>query len=133
MSEGWYSEATATFGDRLCAAREAGGLSVSELGRRIGVGDKTVRAWEDDQSEPRSNRMQMLAGLLNVSLMWLMTGEGPGVAPPGEEPARGAGVDVDALAELHAEVKALRGLIRQAGERVSRLDRQLGAALAARG
>jgi transcriptional regulator with XRE-family HTH domain len=130
MSEGWYSEATATFGDRLCAAREAGGLSVAELARRIGVGDKTVRGWEDDQSEPRANRMQMLAGLLNVSLRWLMTGEGPGVAAPAEE--AGAPPEAAALAELRAEVRELRGLQRQAAERATRLDRRLAAVLGGR-
>jgi transcriptional regulator with XRE-family HTH domain len=132
MSEGWYSEATAPFGDRLFAAREAGGRSVAELARRIGVGDKTVRGWEDDQSEPRANRMQMLAGLLNVSLRWLMTGEGPGVAPPVDETAPGAAPDAAALAELRAEVKALRGLLRQAAEQTTRLDRRLAAVLGAR-
>ena len=30
-------------------------------------------------SEPRANRLSMLAGLLGVSVMWLLHGEGDGV------------------------------------------------------
>jgi transcriptional regulator with XRE-family HTH domain len=129
MSDGWYSETRATFGDRLIAAREAAGLSAADLARRLGVADKTVRAWEDDQSEPRANRLQMLAGLLNISLMWLMTGNGPGLAEPGDEsgPAGAPVADPVAVAAMRAEVRALRGLIRQVDERVGRLDRRIAA------
>lgn len=81
----WFSEEQATFGDRLAAAREAAGLNVAGLARRLGVREKTIRAWEDDLSEPRANRLQMLAGLLNVSIMWLLTGHGEGVSPPEED------------------------------------------------
>ena len=94
----WFSEARATFGDRLAAAREAADLSQKQLARQIGVKTRTLAAWEDDLSEPRANRLQMLAGLLNVSLMWLLNGEGDGVAPPGDEVFSGGLDDVDALA-----------------------------------
>lgn len=126
MTEDWFHEERATFGDRLTAAREAAGLSSNELARRLGVGAKTVAAWEEDQSEPRANRMQMLAGILNVSLMWLMTGEGPGVAPPGDDSAARSPAE---LAAIQAEVQALQLLIRQAGERIGRLDERLNAAM----
>jgi len=85
MASEWFSEEAATFGDRMAAARDAAGLSAAELARRLGVKDKTIHSWEEDLSEPRANRLQMLAGLLNVSLMWLLTGEGDGVAPPEED------------------------------------------------
>ena len=99
----WYSDAHATFGDRLVAAREAAELSQKELAKRLGVKSKTIAAWEDDSSEPRANRLNMLAGLLNVSLMWLINGEGEGVAPPGSEP-----YDAGAKA-LFLELRELRG------------------------
>ncbi|THD82197.1 helix-turn-helix domain-containing protein [Aliigemmobacter aestuarii] len=80
--QSWFSEKTATFGDRLAGAREAQGLSQEGLARRLGVKLKTIQAWEDDMSEPRANRLQMMAGLLNVSIRWLLTGEGEGLEGP---------------------------------------------------
>ena len=80
----WYSEANATFGDRLAAARDAAGMNQAELAKRLGVKVKTLRGWENDLAEPRANRLQMLAGLLNVSIVWLLTGEGDGVDAPVE-------------------------------------------------
>ena len=76
---GWYSEEAATFGDRVTGAREALGLSEDALARKLGVKLKTVRAWEGDLAEPRANKLQMLAGILNVSIMWLLTGQGDGL------------------------------------------------------
>lgn len=77
-SADWFDPATTTFGDRLTGAREGAGLEVDDLARRLGVKPKTIRAWEDDRSEPRANRTTILAGMLNVSLVWLMTGSGDG-------------------------------------------------------
>ena len=71
----WFNEEHATFGDRLEKARQAIGQSQEDLAQKLGVKLTTFRNWEDDRSEPRGNRMQMLAGMLNVSLVWLMTGE----------------------------------------------------------
>lgn len=81
-NDDWYSENTATFGDRLEAARESCGMSQTELAQRLGVRDTTIKSWEADEWEPRGNRLQMLAGMLNVSLMWLLSGRGKGVAAP---------------------------------------------------
>ncbi len=75
---GWYSDDAATLGDRLTAAREAQRLSVPQLAAKLGVRSKTLEGWENDRAEPRANRLQMLAGMLNVSLRWLLTGEGEG-------------------------------------------------------
>lgn len=119
-TEDWFSEERATFGDRLAAAREAADLSQKELAKRLGVKSKTVAAWENDISEPRANRLQMLAGLLNVSLMWLLNGEGEGVDPPGVEPA----LTHDARRVL-LEMRELRGDIDDAATRLARLEKHL--------
>ena len=62
----WFNEEHATFGDRLEKARQAIGQSQEDLAQKLGVKLTTFRNWEDDRSEPRGNRMQMLAGMLNV-------------------------------------------------------------------
>jgi len=119
-TDGWFSDEHATFGDRLAAAREAADLSQKDLAKRIGVKSKTVAAWENDLSEPRANRLQMLAGLLNVSLMWLLNGNGEGVDPPGVEPA----LTHDARRVL-LEMRELRGDIDEAANRLARLEKNL--------
>ena len=120
----WYGPETATFGDRLAGAREALGMSQRDLGDRLGVKTKTIQQWEDDLKEPRANRIQMLAGMLNVSLMWLLTGEGDGVAPP--EEADAAPDDAALLRELGS----VRGEMAALGERIGRLEVRLRRVLA---
>ena len=119
-TDDWFSDEHATFGDRLAAAREAADLSQKDLAKRLGVKSKTVAAWENDLSEPRANRLQMLAGLLNVSLMWLLNGNGEGVDPPGVEPA----LTHDARRVL-LEMRELRGDIDEAANRLARLEKNL--------
>lgn len=125
---GYFSNEAATFGDRLTAAREALGMSADDLARRIGVRLKTLRAWEDDLAEPRANRLQMLAGMLNVSMVWLMTGEGEGLPPPGEEDGP---AEPDISAAL-ADLRRLRAELRHLAEAVGRTEKRLRLA-AARG
>lgn len=119
-AEDWYSEQHATFGDRLAAAREAAGLSQKGLAKRLGVKAKTVSAWENDLAEPRANRLQMMAGLLNVSLMWLLNGEGDGVPAPDDA----APLARDARAVL-LEMRELKADIDDAASRLGRLEKHL--------
>ena len=124
-TEGWYSEARATFGDRLAAAREAAGLSQKSLAKRLGVKAKTVTAWENDLAEPRANRLQMLAGLLNVSLMWLLNGEGEGLDGPAGE-AAGPGPE---MRSLLLELRQIRTEMDAAADRLARVEKRLRTAL----
>ncbi len=119
-SEGWYGPESATFGDRVAGAREACSMTQAQLARRIGVKRATLAAWEEDRSEPRANKLSMLAGLLNVSIMWLLTGEGDGLdAPEGE-----AVQDPD-LAYAVAELREIRAAMRVNSERAARLEKRL--------
>jgi len=120
----WYDEDTATFGDRLAGAREAAGLSQQDLAARLGVNSKTMQAWEQDRKEPRANRLQMLAGMLDVSLGWLMTGRGEGLEPPPTAEQLPANVS-----EILVELRGLRTEIGQTGERMARLEKKLRVAL----
>ena len=65
-----------TLGGRIVYAREAQNLTTSQLARRMGVKTDTLHDWETDRAEPRSNRLLTLAGMLNVSPTWLLTGAG---------------------------------------------------------
>ncbi len=120
---GWFSNESATFGDRLTAAREALGLSQADLARRLGVKLKTLVAWENDLTEPRANRLSMLAGILNVSLVWLLNGEGEGLAGP----------DAAALPEevsvLLTELRELRGDLKETADRLGGVEKRLQKAL----
>ena len=117
--DGWFSEDAATFGDRVAGAREALGMEQADLAKRLGVKLKTVRGWEDDLSEPRANKLQMLSGVLNVSLMWLLNGEGDGLGAP-EEDALSADV-----AEVLSEMRLLRLEMKQSLDRMARLEKKL--------
>ena len=67
-----------TVGGRISRAREASGLSAKELAWRLGVRVAAVNAWESDRSLPSSHRLANLAGLLQVSLSWILHGVGIG-------------------------------------------------------
>lgn len=82
QNQDWYSADAATFGDRVAGAREALGMQQAELSKRLGVKLKTIRSWEEDLEEPRANKLQMLSGVLNVSVMWLLNGQGDGLPSP---------------------------------------------------
>tara|TARA_R110002124_G_scaffold27046_2_gene96796 strand:+ start:6309 stop:6770 length:462 start_codon:yes stop_codon:yes gene_type:complete len=117
---GWYTAESATFGDRLAAAREATGMTQGDLAKRLGVKLATLRAWEDDHSEPRANRLSMLSGLMGVSLKWLLTGEGEGVAPPGD-----GGDMADDLSAILSELRDLRADLDGKVARLGVLEKRL--------
>ena len=71
-----HSGSADTLGGRIVFAREAQDLTTSQLARRMGVKTETMQDWETDRAEPRSNRLLTLAGMLNVSPTWLLTGVG---------------------------------------------------------
>ncbi|MDW4550505.1 helix-turn-helix transcriptional regulator [Defluviimonas sp. D31] len=116
----WFSNDAATFGDRLAAAREASGLSQADLAQRLGVKTRVIEHWEADAKEPRANRLQMLAGMLGVSLMWLLTGEGDGVEAPGEAETEAAQVK-----GVLAEIRELRAAMSAMTGRLGRLEKKL--------
>lgn len=119
--DGYWSEEAATFGDRVAAARRAAGLTQENLSRKLGIKLKTLRDWEDDISEPRANKLQMMAGVLNVSLVWLLTGEGDGVdaALDSHDPDRPLRL------ELRDEVRRIQADLNTMLARLTRLEARL--------
>ena len=125
-TEDWYGPDTATFGDRVAGAREAANLSQAQLARYLGVRKSTLAGWEDDASEPRANKLSMMAGVLNVSITWLLTGEGEGMpSPPAED---GEPAVADLMAVL-SELRDLRTALRANADRAARLEKRLRQAL----
>jgi transcriptional regulator with XRE-family HTH domain len=116
-----YSEGAATFGDRLVLARESQNLTQELFAKRLGLRVQTIQNWEFDRSEPRANRLQMVAGFLNVSLIWLMTGEGDG-GPM----VRGGGKTASAeLSVLLGDIRDIRLSNVKANDRLAKLEKRL--------
>lgn len=107
---------TDTLGGRLSRARDASGMSAAQFARRLGVKSSTVQAWENDRSEPRANRLSMIAGILNVSMPWLLHGVGEA---PHDDPRN------DAINVLRGQVDKLRRLHEDTGTTLSRIEDEL--------
>jgi transcriptional regulator with XRE-family HTH domain len=120
----WFDPEATTFGDRVAGAREQAGMSQGDLAKRLGVKLKTLRAWENDLSEPRANKLSMMAGLLNVSLLWLLSGEGDGPGSPEEEGELSTDVN-----EMLTEIREIRASLTQYTDRLGRLEKNLRAKL----
>lgn len=116
----FFNENAATFGDRLEAARLAKGLTVKGLADKVGVNNKTIQRWEDNLSAPRANRIQMLAGMLNVSMIWLINGESNGTQNVVENYDRPEGIN-DAL----GEISMLKDTLSRSLKRLSELEKRL--------
>ena len=115
----WYGPDAATFGDRVVGAREKSGMTQAELSRRLGIKLTTLQGWEEDRSEPRANKLQMLTGMLNVSLSWLLSGEGIGPEEPSTVPLS------DDIQAILIEMRAIKTDMTRTADRLSRLEKRL--------
>lgn len=116
----WYGPDTATFGDRISGAREASGMNQTQLAKSLGVKLATLKGWEQDLSEPRANKLSMLAGLLNVSVMWLLNGEGEGV----DDPDLKLEVEKD-INDMLLEMRELKAVLKKSSDRLGGLEKRL--------
>ncbi|WP_069300376.1 helix-turn-helix domain-containing protein [Neptunicoccus sediminis] len=115
-----FEATSASFGGRLQAAREAKGLTVQGLSEKLGVQPESIEAWESDEDSPRSNRLQMLAGLLNVSIVWLINGESNGTSHVEDAFDRPVAIN-DAL----GEIAQLKETLAAAVEKLDQLETRL--------
>ena len=119
-NEDWYASDVATFGDRVAAARENADMTQAALAKRLGIKQSTLRGWEDDLSEPRANRLATLAGVLGVSMMWLINGEGDGIDAPDD-----AQTSDDNIKEALIELRDMRADLLKRAEQMGRLEKKL--------
>ena len=110
-----------TLGGRLQNARARQGLSISEVAKLSGVQKKTLMNWELDRSEPRSNRLIQLAGVLGVQAAYLLDGQG-GDAPL---PQRSKDEVKAVLADLEAQAETLARDVLRIGEEIQQLGNQI--------
>ncbi|MEM8836873.1 MAG: helix-turn-helix domain-containing protein [Pseudomonadota bacterium] len=103
-----------TVGGRICRAREACALSPAQLARRLGIKTATLHSWENDKSEPRSNKLVMLSGVLNVSPSWLIMGEGQAPITPDES-------DKAKLEDMRYELIQLHKQAKEISEKIESL------------
>ena len=82
--------------------------------------NSTIKSWENDNSEPRANRLSMLAGLLNVSITWLINAEGSGVEGPGKLYER-----PDDLQEPLKELKVIKINLLKSVDRINSIEKKL--------
>ena len=116
----WYGPETATFGDRLSAAIEKSGMTQKLVAKRLGIKLVTLKSWEQDISEPRANRLSMLAGLLGVSVMWLLHGEGDGVEHSDKETQVPPEIN-----DILFEIRAVQTGLLSSADKLSKLEKQL--------
>ena len=116
----WYGPETATFGDRLSAAIEKSGMTQKLVAKRLGIKLVTLKSWEQDISEPRANRLSMLAGLLGVSVMWLLHGEGDGV----EHSDKDSQVSPE-INDILFEIRAVQTGLLSSADKLAKLEKQL--------
>ncbi len=111
-----------SMGARIVWARERQELSKAQLARRLGVKTQTLADWERDRTEPRTNRMVNLSGVLGVSPLWLLTGN----------ESHGPETDPEAALEgLRAQLQQARQLAQGLVQLIDDLESRLGRLAAA--
>ncbi len=66
-----------SFASRLDEALAIRKMSAAELSRRIGVYEATISNYRKGKYEPKQDRLEEIADVLNVSIAWLMGADVP--------------------------------------------------------
>jgi transcriptional regulator with XRE-family HTH domain len=114
------NEEDTTLGGRISMAREASGLSVADVVKRLGVRANTYEAWEADRSEPRANKLVALAGILNISPPYLLSGLGK-QPPQSALPERQVTKIKAQVEQLEQNLKATTASLRQIKKTISKM------------
>ena len=112
-----------TLGNRIEQARASKGYSVAQLSHRLGIKPTTLRSWEADGSEPRANKLLMLAGVLGISSRWLL--EGADDDAPTHYPSGETSELQQKLEQAFAMHQRLVQILHEISSDVGRLQRQI--------
>ena len=104
-----------TLGGRISMARETSGLSIDQVVKRLGVKATTYEAWEADRSEPRANKLVALAGILNISPPYLLSGLG-------KQPSK-LGLPERQIRQLTAQIEQLEQNLKTASASLRQIKR----------
>jgi transcriptional regulator with XRE-family HTH domain len=105
-----------TLGGRIQQSRTQAGMSLQMLANLSGVKASTVKAWENDRSEPRVNKLVAMSGILGVSPTYFIAEEGN--AGKGVSSTRGRqdkiiSLLMEEVSQLSEEQKAVNQRIRK--------------------
>lgn len=64
-----------SFGTRLKQARNGKRLTQNQVAAKLGIDFTTISKYENDKSQPDNEILRELAGMYEVSLDWLLTGD----------------------------------------------------------
>lgn len=79
-----------------------------------------MQEWEDDLNAPRPNRIQMLSGMLNVMMIWLINGERNGTHNVVENYDRSEGIN-----HAQGEIALLKGNLSRSLKRLNQMEKRL--------
>jgi transcriptional regulator with XRE-family HTH domain len=101
-----------TIGTRIREAREAKGLTRSELAKLAGpVSHVAVSQWEADQTRPRDARLEKIAAVLDVDYNWLRAASG---TPPPLSPSKPPPIEAPEPIVMTVDADLLRKVIADA-------------------
>jgi transcriptional regulator with XRE-family HTH domain len=63
-----------TIANRIADARTGSGMTIEEAAEFLGVKVATLSKWENGKTTPRADKLPKIAGIYNVSLIWLIEG-----------------------------------------------------------
>lgn len=67
--------------NRIAEIRKSTGLNQTEFGKRLGLGQGAVSAYEKGQRTPSNVAIEMICNEFKVNKHWLLTGEGEPFKP----------------------------------------------------
>ena len=117
-----YSEEVQSLGGRIFNSRRKAGLSLHMTANLLGVRPKTLQAWENDQSEPRVNKLVSLSGILGVSPTYFLAEEGN----DGERVVTINGRNQKILELLHREIELVKTVQKEQNRSLKKIDLLIG-------
>ena len=112
------SEEIQSLGGRIFNSRKKAGLSLHMTANLLGVRPKTLQAWENDQSEPRVNKLVSLSGILGVSPTYFLAEEGN----DGENIVTISGRNQKILELLNREVELVKAMQKEQTKSIKKIE-----------